>query len=208
MHCLRVRIEHWHSYAGCIHTNGVVTKDLLGLPGHFHLFLGIAIVQEYVNLRQHVEGDLLRIHLAGGRSAIEQVRGLFRELFNGQFAGAGNRLIGRDVDALDANLVVYRFQRHQHLYGGAIRIGDDVAIGIVGNPLWIDLWNHQRNIVFVAEMRGVVDHDTPCTPCLLCIGSRNTAAGREQADLRLGEIEFRKILHRDGFAAEHHLRSG
>ena len=135
-------------------------------------------------MRQHVEGDLLRIHLAGGRSAIEQISSLFGELFDSQLAGTRNCLISRHVDAFYADFVVNWLQRHQHLNSGTIRIGDDVAIGIVGNFLRVDFRNHKRNIVLVAEVGRVVDHATPGSPGLFRVLCGHAAAGREQADLR------------------------
>ena len=37
----------------------VLVEDLLGLGDHLPFFLGRAIVQENVDMRDHVEGDLL-----------------------------------------------------------------------------------------------------------------------------------------------------
>ena len=51
---------------------------------------------------------------------------LVEELVHRVLAGAGDRLIGRDDDALDLRVVVQRLQRHDELRGRAVRVGDDV----------------------------------------------------------------------------------
>ena len=40
-----------------------VTEDLARLPDHLHLFLGVPVVLEGIDVRQHVEGDLPGIDL-------------------------------------------------------------------------------------------------------------------------------------------------
>ena len=55
--------------------------------------------------------------------------------------------------------VVQRLQRHQHLHRRAVRVGDDVVLAVAGDRVRIHLGDHQRNVVLVAELRGVVDDD-------------------------------------------------
>jgi hypothetical protein len=55
----------------------------------------------------------------------EDALGLVEQLVHAFLAGAGDRLIGRDDDALDLG-VVQRLQRHHQLRGRAVRVGDDV----------------------------------------------------------------------------------
>ena len=49
--------------------------------------------------------------------AAEERRRLHRELLHGPAPGAGDGLIGRDVDAFDAGDVVQGLERHHHLNG-------------------------------------------------------------------------------------------
>ena len=51
-----------------------------GSPTHLHLFPGVAVVGEGIDLRDQVEGDLLRIEGRLHRAAVEQVGGLARQL--------------------------------------------------------------------------------------------------------------------------------
>ena len=68
----------------------------------------------------------------------------------------------------------------------------------------IDLGHHQRDVVLVAELRGVVDDDATGRGRLGRVLARHLAAGREQADLRALEIERGDIDHRDVPAAKLH----
>ena len=54
--------------------------------------------------------------------------GLREQLVHRLLAGARDRLVGRDHDALDPRHVVQRLQRHDHLDGRAVRIGDDALL--------------------------------------------------------------------------------
>ena len=72
VHRLGMAEEHRHAHRRRIHPDGRVAHDLLGLPEHLHLFLGVAVVLELVDLRHAVEGDLLGDDLGlrpAGRSA-------------------------------------------------------------------------------------------------------------------------------------------
>ena len=51
------------SNAGGVHRDGVILKNLLCLPHHFHLFPRVAIILKRINMRQRVERNLLRIDL-------------------------------------------------------------------------------------------------------------------------------------------------
>ena len=107
------------------------------------------------------------------------------QLVDRLLAAARHRLVGRDVDALDLRGVVQRLQRHQHLHGRAVRVGDDVVLAVAGDRVRIHLGHHQRNVVLVTELRGVIDHDAAGLGGAHRVHLGNAGAGREQADLRL-----------------------
>jgi len=58
--------EDRNAHAGRGHFDGGV-ENLLGLDHHLPFFLGHAVVHEDVDMRDHVEGDLLGELLAGHR---------------------------------------------------------------------------------------------------------------------------------------------
>ncbi len=68
----------------------------------------------------------------------------------------------------------------------------------------IDLGHHQRDVVLVAELGGVVDDDAAGRGGLGRVLARHLAAGGEQADLRAREIERGDVDHRDVPAAKLH----
>ncbi len=81
------------------------------------------------------------------------------QLLDSLFAGAGNRLVGTDINAFDADGIMDRLQRHHHLDGGAVGVGDDAPVGILGDGIGVDLRHHQRDVIVIAELGGVVDND-------------------------------------------------
>ena len=110
--------EYRHPHGRRIHAEGRIGQYLAALPQHFHLLAGVAVLQEFIDLRHAVEGDLLRYHLRSHRClAAKQRRRLHRELLHGPAARTGDGLIGRDVDAFDAGDVVQGLHRHHHLNG-------------------------------------------------------------------------------------------
>jgi hypothetical protein len=101
--------------------------DLLGLGDHLPFFLGRPVLHELVDMGNDVEGDLLGEllgvpFLTGDIHAL----GLVPQLIHAVLAGAGHGLVGGDDDALDLCAVMQRLQRHDHLRGGAVGVGDDV----------------------------------------------------------------------------------
>ncbi len=106
-----------------------------------------------------VEGDALGELLALERIGDEDGAGLVEQLVHAVLAGTGDRLVGRHHDALDGGAVMQRLQRDDELGGRAVRIGDDVLLGIAHDGIRIDFRNDQRNFRIVAPGRGIVDHD-------------------------------------------------
>ena len=50
-------------------------------------------------------------------------------LGNGLVARTGDTLVGRNHDALDSQLFMYRSEGQHHLDGGAVGVGYDVVVG-------------------------------------------------------------------------------
>ena len=89
-----------------------------------------------------------------------------------------------------------RLQRHQHLDGRAVGVGDDAVRAVLRDGLRVDLGHHQRDVVLVAELRGVVDDDAAGGAAIGAYLRRHFAAGGEQADVGLREIEGLDVEHR------------
>src|SRR5208283_5252951 len=58
----RVAEKSRHPDGGSCHLDGRI-QYLLRLPHHFHLFFGVAILQEDINVGQTLEGNAVRVHI-------------------------------------------------------------------------------------------------------------------------------------------------
>ncbi len=108
---------------------------------HLHLFLGVAVVQEDVDLRHAIKGYLLCDDLGRDLLPSSERQALLCEFIHRFAAAARYGLIGCNIDALDARGIVKGLESHQHLHGRAIGIGDDVARGIASNGVRIHFGN-------------------------------------------------------------------
>ncbi|MNI44528.1 hypothetical protein D3C73_989080 [compost metagenome] len=206
-HRFRVAVEHRHTHRGRVHQDAVVAQDLAGLPYQLHLFLGEAVVQEVVDVRDQVEGDLHRETLRIDFLEAQQLAGLLAQFFQRRTAAAGHRLVGGHVDALDAVLAVQRCQRDQHLHGRAVRVGDDAA-RTVADLVRVDLRHHQRHVIVVTEGRGVVDHHRASGGELRGVFLGHAATGREQGDVHATRVEGGQVLDLDLAAVEFDFAAG
>ena len=200
-------VEHRHPHHRRVHPDAVVAEDLARLPHQLHFLGGVAVVGEIAAVRDHVERDLHRIHLRLDRLEVEQARGLLAQFLQRAPAGAGHGLVGRDVQALDADGAVDRRERDQHLHGRAVGVGDDPARALP-RGLRIDFAHHQRHVIVVAEGRGVVDHHRARGGEFRRVFLRDRSARGEQRDIDAGRIEGRQVLHDDVAIAELHLATG
>ena len=102
--------------------------DLAGLVDQLHLFVGIAVVAEGIDLRQTVESDAMGVNLGIGGTDVEHVHHLFVQFFDGLFSAGRDRLVGGDHDAFDGSVIVQRLERHHQLDCGAGGVGDDTFL--------------------------------------------------------------------------------
>ena len=124
---------------------------------HLHFFLGVVIFKENVDVGQAVEGNAVGVGLVFGIAPVEEVAHLALQLFNTLLPGARNRLIGGNNHAPDFGRIVQGLERHHHLDGGAVGIGDDAVMVFQG--LGVDFGHHQGAAVIHAPCGGVVHHD-------------------------------------------------
>ena len=169
--------EDRHPYAGRMQLDGRI-ENLLGLDHHLPFFLGCAVLQEDIYMRDDIEGDLFGEFLPLDRRVHVNRPGLVEQLIHRLAACAGDRLIGGDDNAADAGQIMEGLQRHHHLHGRAIGIGDDVALGVAGEGFRIHFGHHQRYIGVHPELRGVVDDDGARCRGLRCVHRRNLGSRR------------------------------
>src|SRR3546814_14975313 len=99
------------------------------LDDHLPFLLGRSVVEEFVDVRNDVDGDLLGELLHVLFVAAEDLARLVPQLVPARLARARHRLIGRDDDALALAGVLERLQSDDHLRGRAVRVRDDVQRG-------------------------------------------------------------------------------
>jgi hypothetical protein len=99
--------------------------------------------------------------------------------------------------------VVQRLERHDHLRGRAVRVGDDVLRRVALDRVGVHLRHDQRHVGVHPVERAVVDDDAALRGGLGRVGLGRTGAGGEQGDVPAGEVEVLDVLdleHLAGFA--------
>mmetsp|Transcript_1479 Transcript_1479/g.2940 ORF Transcript_1479/g.2940 Transcript_1479/m.2940 type:complete len:321 (+) Transcript_1479:223-1185(+) len=198
---LAMRPQHRHSHARYSDTEGTL-EYFRGLFDHLPLLLVVAVV---LVLRRVVAKEVPNVLsaedlLRDGRLTHRPITRLLLQLLHRIEAGAAGRLVGGNDSALNLEGLVQREHGHVHQDCRAIRVGDDVVVPL--DRMWVDLWHNQRALGVHAEDGAVVDDDAAGGRCLRCPLLAESAAGREQADVKVVE---RAILHRltlVGLAAE------
>ena len=135
----------------------VGVHDFLRLVVHLHLLLRVAVVAEDVNLRNHVESQLIGELLDGGLLAGKYLAVLFVEFCHCRCSGTAGSLIAGYVNALDVRQVLQGLQGHDHHDGGAVGVGYD-ASRTVECILGVAFGHHEGHILVHAEGAGVVYH--------------------------------------------------
>ena len=132
----------------------------------------------------------------------EDALGLVVELVDAFLAGARDRLVGRDDDALDRRLVVERLQGHHHLRGRAVGVGDDAALAVRGEEgledVAVDLGHDERNVLVVAPVARIIDDDGAGGGDL-----RRPLLGGARARAHHGEIDAAEIEVLEVLALQH-----
>ena len=113
-----------------------------------------------------------------------------------------------NVDAGDPDLVVQGLERNQHLDGGAVRVGDDVAIAKIRQRARIDFRDHQGDIFVVTEAGGVVDDDAAVLGGDRRPFGRNLGTGGEERNLHLTPVKLFHILDFEILATKAHRITG
>mmetsp|Transcript_102041 Transcript_102041/g.288137 ORF Transcript_102041/g.288137 Transcript_102041/m.288137 type:complete len:293 (+) Transcript_102041:467-1345(+) len=130
-------------------------EDLLQLPSDLHFLLGVTILLECVDLRDHVEGKLVRKYLVLGDLALfRESRKALHELVHALGARSARGLVSGHDHLFQPVLLVQRPERHGADGRGAVRVRDEPGLAVLRA---VDLWDHQRDAVGVPEGGRVVD---------------------------------------------------
>ena len=142
---------HRDTYRSGSHSYRIIAEDLLCFSYQFHLLLGIAIFFEYIAVRNRIAVDRV---VVGHRPLYALV--LVFQLGNRLHPSSGDRLVGRNYDALDS-IFAQGCQGHEHLDGRAVRIGNDLILS--GKYIGIDLRDNQFFGRIHTPSRRVIHHD-------------------------------------------------
>lgn len=172
-------------------------KNLFRFDHHFPFFFGRSVIHKDVNLRNDVKRNLfgeLFLRFVNRLVHINAAR-LIKQFVHGFFAGTGNGLIRRYDNALDLECFVQRRQRNDHLNGGAVRIGNNVFLFIIGDGFGIDFGNDQRNVGIHAPLGRIIDNDATGRRHFGSVLFRNGSARGHQSDINAFKIERCQIAY-------------
>ncbi len=177
---------------GNTHTGGADSyirrmHDLARLVEHLHLFLGISVVGEDVDMGNDIESELmdkfLDFHLpAGGYIGV-----LPDKLIHGGGSGSAGSLISSHSDTAYLRDVVDGLKSHNHLDCRAVRIGDYIP-GRRESVVAVDFGNNERNIVVHAESTRIINHQSAARCDNAGIFARRARTGRGEHYINIGKL--------------------
>ena len=177
---------------------GLIVQDLLGLLDHLPFLFGVAVVEEDVDVGEHIERDGV------GELLGCLARDAVLEIVVARDARAGHRLIGGVDDALDAEAVIERLQCDHRLYGGAVGVCDDALVPL--HVLGIDLGDDKGDVVVHTPLAGVVHHHGARFHEHGSEFRRSAGARREEGEVHLAlqshDVLFRELDDGVGLAHE------
>ena len=112
---------------------------------HLHLFLGISVFSEHINLGNQIECQLIGEFLHGHGFTRQYLAILFVQLIHSSGACTAGSLIRGYVYGFYMRKLFDGFQCHYHLDSSTVRIGDNAARTVFGIG-GIDFGYNQRNI--------------------------------------------------------------
>jgi hypothetical protein len=157
-------------------------------------------------VRQHIEGNLVRIDFLGDWLPLYGLVDLALQFFDRLGAGPRHRLVTRRENAGHPKSLVQRIQRHQRDGRRAVRVGDYPAVQF--DIARIDFRDHQRHGVIHAESARIIHHHATGLDRDGSEFLRNAAAGAEQGDVDPFKCVFGEFLDRDGFTPERQSFAG
>ena len=176
--------------------------DFTRFVEHLHLLLGVKVVGEDIDLGYHVVGQLVIELLYRGGFAFHELFVLMHQLGHGGGTGPAGSLVSGHMHRLDVGELFERLQSDNHLYGGAVGVGNHAAGTHLGIGA-IDFGHHQRHIFVHAECARIVDHDSAIFRDGLFKLFRGPGSRRSKRDVYALEIVVVfQLLHDNLFTPE------
>ena len=200
MHGHAVRAVNRHAHAGHGGFESGVVHDAAAFVLHLHFLLGVAGLEERIDMRQHVERDLMRIDVLFHRLPRGDGVDLRTQLLDGLRARAADRLVACRKDALHAEFLMQRMQRHERDRRGAVRIRDDAFVLL--HVRAIDLRDDQRHVRIHAKGARVIHHHRARLHRERRVLSRDVAACAEERHVHAGKGVVAQFLDDDFLAAK------
>mmetsp|Transcript_4752 Transcript_4752/g.6519 ORF Transcript_4752/g.6519 Transcript_4752/m.6519 type:complete len:235 (-) Transcript_4752:408-1112(-) len=145
---LRMRTQRWDPHRRTTAFDTGVPKNLLGFPGHLHFFLRVPVGLELVNVRNHVERQLVGKHFVFNLFSLCPTSQPIFQLIHALCSGSGRGLVGGHDHFLQPLGLVERPERHRGNRRRAVGVGDQ---RLPGHRVGVDLGNNKRNFRFVSE---------------------------------------------------------
>ncbi len=165
IHRFRMSVKHGNPDRGGGNPDGMVAENFPGFVYHFHLFFGVPGIQERINVRQCVKRNLVGIHVRLYRPPFQAGFGLLMQFFHRLDPGTGDRLVCGNHKSFDLIFGVDGMERHHHLDGGTVGVGNDVFVPKQSHRIRIHFGYHKRHFRVHAPCAGVVHHHTPGFRC-------------------------------------------
>ena len=209
--------EHGHTHAGAGDREVGQTEDLARLVAQLLLLVRLvrAVVDDRAGHRENVVGDvgdvLVRRAEVDGLTVegellevgLRALADLLGQLAHTRDTGAGDGLVGRDDEALEAGGVGQRLEHGHRGHRRAVRVGDD-ALRSACDGVRVHLGDDERHVGVHAPRGGVVDDDDARLrePGREPPGRR--ATGGEDRDVEPGGVGGVGILDEDVAAERAH----
>ena len=123
----RLRMASLHGNPDCRrgYGYGIIPENLVGLVDHLHLLLGVAVIEERIDVREYVL--VYRIWIYCRIFAPFPSFAFSFHLVYGLVSRPCHGLVGRHDYSFDTVCLVQRGYRHKHLDSGTVRIGYDIV---------------------------------------------------------------------------------
>ena len=148
---------------------------------HLHLFFGVPVILEYIDVGEQIESDLGGKHFLLHRFIICPGPQLLFEFLHRTGACAGNGLIGGNHNTLDVSCTMDWVQSYHHLDRRTVGIGNQSLM--LKCLFRINLRNHQGDLFIHPESTAVIDHHRTGIHCMGCEFLTPRASCREESDI-------------------------
>ena len=189
-------VKHRYPNRGWRNLNTLISKNLAGFVNHLHLLLAVPIVQKNIDVRETVEGNLVRVHFFLYRLSIKNSTALLFKLFDGFLSGPGNGLVSRNYHTSNTIPVLNGLESNDHLDRRTIGISNNLQL--VPKCVRVDLRHNERNALFHPPSTAVVDDNATRFYSDGSVLSAHSTTRREQSNIDPSEGIFAQLPDFDG----------